>query len=99
MSASNAAQAVVESLPEDPQALAELAGQAMYERDTASQGLGARLDSVAPGKAGMSMAVQPHMLNGHKTCHGGSVCAVAASACASACNSRHRGTDAPGRTR
>lgn len=98
MSASNAAQAVVESLPEDPQALAELAGQAMYERDTASQGLGARLDSVAPGKAVMSMAVQPHMLNGHKTCHGGYIFALADSAFAFACNSRNLVTVASGCT-
>lgn len=98
MSAGNAAQVVTETLPDDPQALAELAGQAMYERDTASQALGATLDAVAPGSATMSMTVKPEMLNGHKTCHGGFIFALADSAFAFACNSRNLVTVASGCT-
>lgn len=85
-------------LPEDPQALAELAGRAMYERDPASQALGARLDSISPGQATMSMTVRPDMLNGHKTCHGGFIFALADSTFAFACNSRNLVTVASGCT-
>ncbi len=76
-------------LPEDPQALAELTGRAMYDRDPASQALAARLDAISPGKARMSMTVRADMLNGHQTCHGGFIFALADSAFAFACNSRN----------
>ena len=82
----------------DPQRLAELAGRAMYERDGASQGLGAQLDAVGPGTATMSMTVRPEMLNGHKTCHGGFIFALADSTFAFACNSRNLVTVASGCT-
>lgn len=89
---------VNDALPEDPQALAELAGRHMYERDTASQALGAKLDSVAPGKAVMTMTVRRDMLNGHRTCHGGFIFALADSTFAFACNSRNLVTVASGCT-
>lgn len=89
---------VNDALPEDPQALAELAGRYMYERDTASQALGAKLDSVAPGKAVMTMTVRRDMLNGHRTCHGGFIFALADSTFAFACNSRNLVTVASGCT-
>lgn len=85
-------------LPDDPQALAELTAQTMYAHDQASQALGAQVVSVAPGKAGMSMTVRSDMLNGHKTCHGGFIFALADSAFAFACNSRNAVTVASGCT-
>jgi len=96
--ADNASIQEIGALPEDPQALAELAGQSMYERDAASQGLGATLDEISPGKATMSMTVKAHMLNGHKTCHGGFIFALADSTFAFACNSRNLTTVASGCT-
>jgi len=87
-----------DTLPDDPQALAELTGRVMYERDPASQALGATLDSVAPGSATMSMTVRADMLNGHKTCHGGFIFALADSTFAFACNSRNLVTVASGCT-
>ena len=83
-------------LPEDPQALAELAARTMYDNDAASQALGARVVSVAPGQACMSMTVRADMLNGHKTCHGGFIFALADSTFAFACNSRNMVTVASG---
>lgn len=96
-----AEKAVVEpivSLPDDEQSLAELSGRFMYEKDSASQALGASLDSISPGKASMSMTVRSDMLNGHKTCHGGFIFALADSAFAFACNSRNQMTVASGCT-
>ncbi len=85
-----------QALPEDPQALAELAASAMYGNDPASQALGVKLLSVAPGRASMSMTVRADMLNGHKTCHGGFIFALADSTFAFACNSRNLATVASG---
>lgn len=86
------------SLPTDPQALAELAAATMYDKDPASQALGAVLLSVSPGSASMSMTVRADMLNGHKTCHGGFIFALADSTFAFACNSRNLVTVASGCT-
>jgi acyl-CoA thioesterase len=76
----------------DPQALAELAGKTMYERDPASQALGMTLDEIRPGYARMSMPVRGDMLNGHATCHGGYIFMLADSAFAFACNSHNFNT-------
>jgi len=76
----------------DPQALAELAGKTMYERDPASQALGMTLDEIRPGYARMSMPVRADMLNGHRTCHGGYIFMLADSAFAFACNSHNFNT-------
>jgi acyl-CoA thioesterase len=76
----------------DPQALAELAGKTMYERDPASQRLGMALDEIRPGYARMSMRVREDMLNGHGTCHGGYIFMLADSAFAFACNSHNFNT-------
>lgn len=83
-------------LPENPQDLAVLAARTMYEKDNASQALGAQVTSVAPGQAGMTMTVRADMLNGHKTCHGGFIFALADSTFAFACNSRNLVTVASG---
>jgi acyl-CoA thioesterase len=82
----------------DPQALAEAVGAAMYERDPASRTLGMRLDEIRPGFARMSMSVRPDMLNGHATCHGGFIFALADSAFAFACNSHNHVTVGAGCT-
>lgn len=84
------------AIPDDPQELAELAARTMYDNDPASQALGARLVSVSPGEARMSMTVRGDMLNGHKTCHGGFIFALADSTFAFACNSRNMATVASG---
>jgi acyl-CoA thioesterase len=82
----------------DPQALAELAGKAMYERDPASRALGMTLDEIRPGYARMSMPVRGDMLNGHGTCHGGYIFMLADSAFAFACNSHNFATVGAGCT-
>jgi len=82
----------------DPQALAELAGKTMYERDPASQGLGMTLDEIRPGYARMSMRVRASMLNGHASCHGGFIFTLADSAFAFACNSHNLNTVGAGCT-
>ena len=76
----------------DPQAVAESAGRAMYERDPASQALGMTLDEIRPGYARMRMRVREDMLNGHGTCHGGFIFTLADSAFAFACNSHNFNT-------
>jgi len=82
----------------DPQALAELAGKTMYERDPASQGLGMTLDEIRPGYARMRMRVRADMLNGHASCHGGFIFTLADSAFAFACNSHNLNTVGAGCT-
>lgn len=71
----------------DPQALAEAAAQAMWERDAASQKLGMAIAEVRPGYARMTMTVRDDMVNGHAICHGGYIFTLADSAFAFACNS------------
>ena len=82
----------------DAQALAELAGKTMYERDPASQALGMMLDAIRPGFARMRMRVREDMLNGHGTCHGGYIFMLADSAFAFACNSHNFNTVGAGCT-
>jgi acyl-CoA thioesterase len=82
----------------DAQALAELAGKTMYERDPASQALGMTLDAIRPGYARMRMRVRDDMLNGHGTCHGGYIFMLADSAFAFACNSHNFNTVGAGCT-
>ena len=72
------------------QALAEAAGYAMFARDHATQAMGMQLSTVRPGYARMTMVVRPDMLNGHETCHGGLIFALADSAFAFACNSHNQ---------
>jgi acyl-CoA thioesterase len=82
----------------NPQALAELAGKTMYERDPASQALGMLLAEIRPGYARMTMPVRRDMLNGHQTCHGGYIFMLADSAFAFACNSHNHNTVGAGCT-
>jgi acyl-CoA thioesterase len=83
---------ITEDLNMDPQALAQATADVMVARDRASQGLGMTLLEVAPGFAKLTMTVRQDMLNGHATCHGGFIFALADSAFAFACNSRNRNT-------
>ena len=82
----------------DLQALAELAGKTMFERDPASQALGMALVSIGPGRARMTMTVREDMLNGHRMCHGGFIFMLADSAFAFACNSHNLNTVGSGCT-
>jgi acyl-CoA thioesterase len=77
---------------------ARAVGEAMWARDRASQELGMALEEVRPGYARVSMRVRPDMLNGHGTCHGGLLFALADSAFAFACNSHGVVTVASGCT-
>jgi acyl-CoA thioesterase len=83
---------------QNAQALAELAGRTMFERDPASQALGMVLDDIRPGYARMTMTVRTDMLNGHATCHGGYIFMLADSAFAFACNSHNLSTVGAGCT-
>jgi acyl-CoA thioesterase len=74
------------------QARAERAAAALFGRDQASRSLGMRLLDVAPGRARVAMRVNAAMLNGHGSCHGGIVFALADSAFAFACNSHNDST-------
>lgn len=71
----------------DLDAIARASADAMWASDTASAGLGMRLDDVGPGYALISMEVTAAMTNGHGTAHGGFIFALADSAFAFACNS------------
>lgn len=82
----------------DPQLLASAAAAAMYARDAASQGLGMIMAEVRPGYARMTMTVRADMLNGHLSCHGGFIFALADSAFAFACNSYNHNTVGAGCT-
>jgi acyl-CoA thioesterase len=70
----------------NPEALARACADRMWAADRASAGLGMRLEEVRPGAARLSMRIEPHMLNGYATCHGGFIFALADSAFAFACN-------------
>src|SRR6266487_2086808 len=69
---------------------------AMWADDRASQALGMRLESVAPGRATMAMRVREDMVNGHGICHGGYLATLADSAFAFACNTYNEVTVAAG---
>ncbi|MNH13238.1 Acyl-coenzyme A thioesterase PaaI [compost metagenome] len=71
----------------DALSLATRCAEEMFERDTASQRMGMRLLSIAPGRTMIGMSVREDMIQGHGTCHGGYLFALADSAFAFACNS------------
>ncbi len=76
--------------------LALRCARALLERDAACEGMGLTLLSAAAGRASMRMSVRPNMLQGHGTCHGGYLFALADSAFAMACNSYDKATVAQG---
>lgn len=79
-----------------PQQTAEFVRDRMYAVDRATQGLGIEIVAVAPGEATVTMTVRDAMLNGHQTCHGGFLAALADTAFAFACNSYNELTVASG---
>lgn len=80
----------------NPQAIAEATARSMYARDEAAIGLGIEIAQMKPGYARLTMKVRPNMLNGHQTCHGGFIFALADTAFAYSCNSHNRNTVASG---
>ncbi len=80
----------------NPQQLAQAAAEAMFARDSASQGMGMTLVEVAPGSAQMKMQVRKNMANGHGICHGGYIFSLADSTFAFACNSYNFSTVSAG---
>jgi acyl-CoA thioesterase len=79
-----------------PQQTAEHVRERMYENDRAVRGLGMDVIEVSPGHAAVTMTVRDNMLNGHETCHGGFLAALADTAFAYACNSYNELTVASG---
>jgi acyl-CoA thioesterase len=78
------------------QPLAERVAASMFASARASQALGMRIESVAPGRAELTMTVREDMLNGHAIGHGGFIFLLADSTFAFACNSYNRNTVAQG---
>lgn len=78
------------------QQTAEYVRDGMWRNDRASRGLGMSVLDVGPGSALLTMRVREDMLNGHDTCHGGFIAALADSAFAFACNSYDELTVASG---
>lgn len=75
-----------------PEALARACAEVMWAEDSASRGLGMRIDAVGPGTATLSMTISEAMVNGHGIAHGGFIFALADSAFAFACNSYNQVT-------
>ena len=69
---------------------------AMLAHDAASTTLGMRVEAVGVCSARVSMTGRADMLNGHASCHGGFIFALADSAFAFACNSDNQRTVAAG---
>ena len=82
----------------DPQQLAEQVRALMFENDRATRALGMQVTAIGPGRATLTMPVRADMLNGHATCHGGMITALADSAFAFACNAGNELTVASGVT-
>ncbi|MDH0289641.1 hydroxyphenylacetyl-CoA thioesterase PaaI [Pseudomonas sp. GD04087] len=80
----------------DATRLARDCAEAMYERDQATRRMGIQLLDAGPGSAKLSMRVREDMIQGHGTCHGGYLFALADSAFAFACNSYNDATVAIG---
>lgn len=80
----------------DPQRRAELARDAMYRHDYATQSLGMSVAEIGPGRCVATMTVRRDMLNGFGMCHGGLITTLADTAFAFACNSYGEMTVAAG---
>lgn len=85
-----------EVLTMSPDELAWACAKTLFNREPAAQDMGIDILSMAEGKSELSMVVQHRMLNGHATCHGGYLFALADTAFAYACNSRNQNTVAGG---
>ncbi|AJY17697.1 MULTISPECIES: hydroxyphenylacetyl-CoA thioesterase PaaI [Burkholderia] len=80
----------------DPDALARMTAQTMYEADACSRALGIEIVDVRAGYACLRMPVRADFLNGHQICHGGLIFTLADSTFAFACNSYNVNTVAAG---
>jgi len=76
------------SASESAQALAQECADAMWAADRASQAMGIRVESVAPGQAAISMKVRPDMIGPSGVCSRGAIFLIADSALAFASNTR-----------
>jgi acyl-CoA thioesterase len=72
--------------------LARACADAMWKEDEASKGLGMEIVEIGPGRAMLTMTVQPHMVNGQRIAHGGFIFLLADSTFAFACNSHNERT-------
>jgi acyl-CoA thioesterase len=72
---------------EEPQARAMRRAATLWAEDACSRGLGMVIVEVAPGRAVLELTVEPSMLDGHGTAHGGIIFGLADSAFAFASNS------------
>src|SRR3569833_2416346 len=81
---------------EAAQSLVDCVIARMFDAVRASNALGMRIESVAPGRAQMTMTVRDDMLNSHAICHGGYIFLLADSTFAFACNSYNHNTVAQG---
>ena len=72
-----------------PDDLARACADAMWKDDDASSGLGMTIVDIGPGRATLTMTVQPLMVNGQRIAHGGFIFTLADSAMAFACNSHN----------
>jgi acyl-CoA thioesterase len=79
-------------MPITDQERAQRSAEALWANDDASQELGIRIDSVAPGVATLSLPVEKRHTNGHDICHGGFIFTLADTAFAFACNSYNQVT-------
>ncbi|ALK08262.1 hydroxyphenylacetyl-CoA thioesterase PaaI [Blastochloris viridis] len=70
-----------------PEEIARKSAEAMRPDDRAPAAIGVVVETVGPGEAVASMVVTAAMANGHGTCHGGYLFALADTAFAYACNS------------
>jgi acyl-CoA thioesterase len=70
-----------------PAEIARKSAELLHANDRATAALGITIEAVGPGTATLTMTVRPDMTNGHGTCHGGFIFALADSAFAFACNS------------
>lgn len=68
---------------------AEKSSAAMWKDDHMSQAFDMTIVTVGPGQATISMLVRKDHLNGHGSCHGGTIFTLADSAFAFACNSHN----------
>ena len=80
----------------DSKHIAQACYQNQWQKDKASQHLGLNIVEIDAGYCVLTMAIQDYMLNGHQTCHGGFIFAMADSCFAYACNSDNRPTVASG---
>jgi acyl-CoA thioesterase len=82
----------MDDMTSDKQRIAERCAERLWPQDTASRELGMTIVDIGPGRATLTMTVEPSMLNGHATCHGGFIFTLADSAFAFACNSHDERT-------